>query len=100
MNKLDRISNELKRETVSKSTFEESLKDMIKKAKSWLSSFGKKVTSKFRGAKIVLQKVGQKILPFYKRKGEVGLINPKTGKSVMRTTTGKTHRTILINPKQ
>lgn len=111
MNKFDRLVRELQEKQVPKSTFEdnfvpinedqldESLKDMLFKAKSWLSSVGKKIQSKLKGAKIVLQKVGQKILPFYRRKGEIGLIDPKSGRSVIRSTTGKTRRTVLINHK-
>lgn len=115
MNNLDRLVRELQGKKVPKSTSEdkivpvsrlneeqldEALKDMISKAKKWLQSVGQKIQSKLKGAKLFLQKVGQKILPMYRQGKEViGVVDPKTGKSVMKATTKGFHRTVLLNHK-
>ena len=114
MNYLDLLTEELSNDNLQKSTYkdkvvstksldesqlDEGVKDMLSKARAWLKTAADKIQQRFQGAKINLKKVGDKILPFFKKGKEEGLIDPKTNKSVLKYTRSGNRSTVLINTR-
>lgn len=91
---INRLNEELDNSCVDEDLNEAIVQD----AKAFIDKIKQKVGSALQGAKVFTKKIANKILPFYKKGREFGVVNPSSGIIAAKWAGSKNHMTFMINP--